>query len=675
MRTLTSPGIAGLVLALIGPALAAADPPRERPNLLFLFTDDHAVSAMSCYGSKLVETPELDRLAQEGMLFENAFCGNSICAPSRATILTGLHSHANGHLDNRTTFDGSQRTFPKLLQEAGYQTAMVGKWHLRSDPTGFDHWQVLIGQGPYYNPPIKSEAGTERIPGYTTEVITDLGLAWLEEGRDPSRPFLLMLQHKAPHRNWQPGPAELPLIGERVFPEPATLFDDGAGRSSAFGVQEMTIARHLSKNDLKLNEPRGLDAEQLEAWNQVYGPIREAYEASPPEGDDLVRWKYQRYMQDYLACISGVDRQVGRVLDLLDELELADDTVVIYSSDQGFYLGEHGWYDKRWMYEESLRMPLIVRWPERIAAGVRNEALVQNIDYAPTFLDLAGIEVPGGMHGHSLVPLLRGDTPAGWRDSIYYHYYEYPAVHSVPRHFGVRTDRYKLMHFYQRGEWELFDLEEDPHELRSVHEHPDYAEVRTDLERELRRLQVHYGEAEPETTYDRVREAALRRRASDVEFKELLELRGTTAVAEAPNLSGRPFAVSMEATLEGPGGVLAAHGGESHGWVLEVREGRAAFVLREAGVAHELLGPALAHGAVRLGARVDADGRATLFVAGKAVTWGRASLLTQNPSEGLSIGRDTGTTVSTAPGERPWTGEVLSLRLAEGPVTDSWLNR
>jgi arylsulfatase A-like enzyme len=477
----------------------------QRPNILFVFTDDHATHAISAYGSVLNQTPNIDRLAREGMLFTRTFCGNSICAPSRATILTGKHSHANGHIDNGTVFDGSQETFPKLLRAAGYQTAIVGKWHLRSAPTGFDHWQVLKGQGPYYNPPIRTADGTEVIEGYTTEVLTDLGLDWLRNQRDPDRPFMLMLQHKAPHRRWQPGPRELGMYDEVEFPEPATLFDDYQGRSSAAGMQEMTLRDHMSTDlDLKLKDPGGMNPEQLAAWKKIYDPKREAFEADPPTGDDLLRWKYQRYMQDYLACIEGVDHQLGRVLDYLDESGLADNTVVIYSSDQGFYLGDHGWYDKRWMYEESLRMPFIVRWPGQTPAGSTCDALCQNIDFGPTFLDLAGAQVPAAMQGVSMVPLLRGERPADWRRSIYYHYYEYPAVHMVNRHYGVRTERHKLIHYYQLGEWELFDLELDPDELTNRADDPAYSAVRAELEAELVRLQELYGETDPEGTVDRI---------------------------------------------------------------------------------------------------------------------------------------------------------------------------
>ena len=464
----------------------------ERPNILFIFTDDHASHAISAYGSVINETPNIDRLANEGMRFDNCFCGNSICGPSRSTILTGLHTHLSGVMTNGDVFDGSQVTFPKLLQKAGYQTAILGKWHLRSDPTGFDYWKVLRGQGPYYNPELLTADGKEKHTGYTTEILTDLALEWLGEGREADKPFLLMYQHKAPHRNWQPGPKQLALYDDVMIPEPPTLFDDWEGRTTAAKEQEMTVAHHLSPFDLKLEAPRDLTPEQLATWNAAYEPKNKAFREAKLEGDDLVRWQYQRYIKDYLRCIASVDDQIGRVLDYLDESGLSENTIVVYSSDQGFYLGDHGWYDKRWMYEESLRMPLIVRGPGATKAGSVDDHLVQNIDFAETFLEVAGAEIPGSMQGRSLVPLLRGEDPADWRDSIYYHYFEYPRPHRVREHYGVRTQRYKLIHYYEIDEWELFDLARDPHELKSVHADPTYAKQRETLAAELKRLRMFY---------------------------------------------------------------------------------------------------------------------------------------------------------------------------------------
>ncbi len=466
----------------------------RRPNLLLVYADDHAQHAISAYGSVLNRTPNIDRLAEGGVLFASSFVGNSICAPARATVLTGLHSHANGVLDNGAVFDGEQRTFPKLLQAAGYQTALVGKWHLKSDPTGFDHWEVLHGQGPYYNPRLKTPDGSVDHEGYTTDVITDRALDWLEHARDPSRPFLLMYQHKAPHREWSPGPEHLSMYDGAVLPEPATLFDDGAGRASGARTQEMTLARHLRDLDLKFAAPDNLTEAQRARWDAADGPRNAAYEASAAalSPEEVVRWRYQRYIKDYLRTIASIDDNLGRVLDWLDASGLADETVVVYSSDQGFYLGDHGWYDKRWMYEESLRMPLIVKWPGVTEPGSVDRHLVQNLDYAETFLELAGLEVPADMQGRSLLPLLRGEGPADWRESIYYHYYAFPSAHMVARHDGVRTERFKLLRFYQFDAWEFYDLERDPDELRNEYANPEYAEQVAELKRELERLRSEY---------------------------------------------------------------------------------------------------------------------------------------------------------------------------------------
>lgn len=481
------------LLCLLATTSAAAAP--QRPNILFIFTDDHASHAISAYGSRINQTPHLDRLADEGMLFRNCFVTNSICAPSRAVILTGKHSHLNGVVDNGVRFDGSQMNVAKLLRKAGYQTALIGKWHLKSDPTGFDHWSVLSaggGQGTYYNPQFSTSDGPLETEGYVTEIITDQALAWLDSARDSEQPFFLMYQHKAPHREWAPGPEYLSHYDDVEVPEPATLFDDYEGRGKAATMQEMTVAQHLNDRDLKLVPPRNLTPEQLATWNAAYEPKNEAFRKANLQGDELVRWKYQRYVKDYLRCIDSVDDNVGRVLDYLDEHGLTDNTIVIYSSDQGFYLGDHGWYDKRWIYEESLRMPLLVRWPGQVEPGSVDEHLVQNLDFAETFLAVAGVDIPKAMQGRSLVPLLQGESPDDWRTSVYYHYYEYPAVHMVNRHEGVRTDRYKLMHFYQLDEWELYDLEKDPDELQSVYGDPDYAEVTEKLKAELARLRKQY---------------------------------------------------------------------------------------------------------------------------------------------------------------------------------------
>lgn len=469
-------------------AVASDAAKADRPNIVFIFSDDHAYQAISAYGSTINRTPHIDRLANEGMRFDACLVTNSICGPSRATILTGKYSHLNGFYQNGDRFDGSQTTVPKLLQEAGYQTALFGKWHLASDPTGFDTWHILPGQGAYYNPPMIRNGERVKHEGYTTDIITDLTLDWLKNDRDSDRPFLLMTQHKAPHRNWQPGPNHLNAYKDAPIAEPPTLFDDYQGRGTPARTQDMTIRDTLTPNDLKFTIPNNLTDDQLALWNDAYAAENAEFERLGLSGDDLVRWKYQRYIKDYLRCIDSVDENVGRLLDYLDESGLAENTIVIYASDQGFYLGEHGWFDKRWMYEESLRTPFLVRWPGVVEPGSTNDRLVSNLDFAETFLDVAGVSVPDDMQGHSLVPLLKGETPDDWRSSFYYHYYEFPAEHSVQRHYGVRTDRYKLIHFYSLGEWEMYDLLRDPHELRSCYDDPQYAQVREDLTAELARL-------------------------------------------------------------------------------------------------------------------------------------------------------------------------------------------
>ena len=478
------------------------------PNILVIMSDDHAAHAISAYGSRLNMTPQIDRIAREGMLFANCFCTNGICAPSRAVILTGRYSHQNGVRDNAVAFDGTQSTFPKLLQGAGYQTALIGKWHLKSDPTGFDYWTILPGQGQYYNPDLIEMGMERRQEGYVTDILTDLAVDFLEKGRDRTRPFLLMLHHKAPHRSWQPAPRHLNLYDEADIPVPQTLFDDYSGRSRAAFEQEMSVKDHFREEaDLKMGPaPERMNQEQKELWERAYGPKRTAYLEEQPEGRELVLWKYRRYMEDYLGCIAAVDESVGRVLDALERSGAAENTLVVYTSDQGFFLGDHGWYDKRFMYEESLRMPLLVKLPGLIAAGTVNDELVLNLDFGPTFLDLAGIPVPPEMQGRSLASLFFGQKVEDWRKAIYYHYYEYPAVHMVKRHYGIRTRQFKLIHFYHDIDaWDLYDLEKDPEELSSVYEDPAYLETRQELTAELRKLQASYGDS-PELAREYVEE-------------------------------------------------------------------------------------------------------------------------------------------------------------------------
>ncbi|HEY8455065.1 MAG TPA: sulfatase [Actinopolymorphaceae bacterium] len=460
----------------------------ERPNILFILTDDHAAHAISAYGSKLLETPGIDRIAREGMRFDAMYCTNALCAPSRASILTGTYSHVNGVYTLSTHFDARQPTFVSMLHDAGYQTWLIGKWHLGHggihDPQGFDYWEVLEDQGPYWNPELLSAGGRRRrLPGYTTTVLTDLALERLRN-RDRDRPFCMLLHHKAPHRSWDPDTKHAHLFADGV-PEPPTLWDDHSGHSRAAQTAAMRISHDLTLRDLKQPYPPGLDERER------------------------TRWAYQHYMQDYLRCVVSIDENVSRVLDALDEEGLAENTIVVYSSDQGFFLGDHGWYDKRFMYEESLLMPLLVRYPREVPAGSSTDAMALNIDFAQTFLDYAGIDPHPRMQGRSLRPLLRGEpTPPDWRQSIYYRYWEHDdGCHHVVAHYGVRTKRYKLVYYYGDGlglpgtsdrttppEWELFDLERDPAELTSVHDDPAYADVRRELEAELARLQAEFGD-------------------------------------------------------------------------------------------------------------------------------------------------------------------------------------
>ena len=483
-----------LLSGCAGRQRAEARPTRAGPpNIVFIMADDHAYQAISAYGSTRNVTPNIDRIADGGVRFDRAFVTNSICAPSRAVILTGLHSHLNGVLTNGETFDPEMTTFPALLTRAGYSTAMIGKWHLKRNPRGFDHYEVLIGQGPYYNPPMICDGERVEHEGYTTDIITDLAIDWLREGRDPDKPFLLMAQHKAPHRNWQPGPDHIHDYDGVTLPEPPSLFDDWADNASPARNQEMTVAHHLSEHDLKLAPQGGFTDEQRAVWDEAYAPKNGAFRAANLTGDDLTRWQYQRYAKDYLRCVQSVDDGVGRILDELEAQGLAENTIVVYTSDQGWYLGEHGWYDKRWMYEESFRTPLLVRWPGQVAPGSVSTDLVENLDFAPTLLTAAGVAVPGRMQGESMVEVLRGRTPADWRQSVYYHYYEHPGVHNVARHEGVRTVTHKLISFYETGEWELYDLAADPQEMTSVYGQPGTEELTAELKAELEFLRAKYG--------------------------------------------------------------------------------------------------------------------------------------------------------------------------------------
>lgn len=471
----------------------------KQPNIVFIFMDDHCEQALSAYDDTLMMTPNLDRIAEKGMKFTRCYVTNSICGPSRAVIQTGKYSHLNGFVRNGNTFDGSQQTFPKLLRKSGYQTAVVGKWHLKSTPQGFDYFDILIGQGPYYNPPmlyggIEAEATKRDHTGYTTDIIKDKALSWLKDERDPDKPFMLMFQHKAPHRNWQPGPKYLNWLDDKTLPEPSTLFDDYSNRASPAANQTMTIKEHLTPSDLKWVAPGNLTPYQLKAWDAAYSKKNANFFANMHKmtEKEIIQWKYQRYVKDYLRCVKSVDDAIGDVLDYLESEGLDENTLVMYSSDQGWYLGEHGWYDKRWMYEESLKTPLLASWPGVIEPGSESGEIVSNLDFAQTFLDAAGVAMPDDMQGESLVPIFKGETPDDWRQSFYYHYYEFPGAHSVARHYGVTTGEHKLIHYYRLNEWELFDLEADPEELNSVYGSEDYAEKQAELKAELARLREYY---------------------------------------------------------------------------------------------------------------------------------------------------------------------------------------
>jgi arylsulfatase A-like enzyme len=497
---------ASLVTVLLLVVACAED--RPPPNIIFIMSDDHAAKAISAYDTTLIRTPNIDRIAGEGIKFTNCFATNAICAPSRACILTGTYSHINGLIDNGVVFDSTQVTFPMLLQEAGYQTAMIGKWHLKTQPMGFDYWNILPGQGAYYNPDMIEMGKKTRHTGYVTDIITEKALDWLR-GRDAGQPFCLMMHHKAPHRNWMPRLDLANRFDTVLFPVPGNFHDDYNGRSDAARQQRMSIASDMYMGyDLKISKGPGSDdiiedgwagefnrmtPGQREAWNKAYRGKNDAFHAACPEGKALAEWKYQRYMQDYLATIVAVDESVGRILDYLEQSGLAENTIVIYTSDQGFFLGEKGWFDKRFMYREAFQMPLLIKIPNQANSKFQNEELINNVDFAPTFLDLAGVPVPVSMQGMSFKEMLQGQEHMPWRDAVYYHYYEYPGIHDVKRHYGIRTQRYKLIHFYHDiDQWELYDLEKDPSEMNNLYEDDDYQDIIKDLKIRLQELRDIY---------------------------------------------------------------------------------------------------------------------------------------------------------------------------------------
>jgi arylsulfatase A-like enzyme len=476
-----------LALAALAAPFAGAAP---RPNIVYIMSDDHAAHAISAYGSRVNTTPNIDRLAREGMRLDDVFVTNSICTPSRATILTGQYSHLNGvPVFNR--FDSARTTVATLLQRAGYHTGMIGKWHLGSDPAGFDRWEILPGQGAYFDPIFYTATGETTYTGrYATDVITDLALDFLRT-RPKDRPFFLMVHHKAPHRPWEPEAAQRAAFAGRWIPEPPTLWDSYATRTDALHENQQRVADDLTRRDLKLEPPPGLSGDERTAWLAAKPAsvtvTRDGREVTLT-GEALARWKYQRYMQDYLATIQSLDDGVGRLLSALDAAGLARNTIVIYTSDQGFFLGDHGLFDKRFMYEESLRMPFLVRWPGVVRPGTRSDAIALNVDFAPTMLDAAGVAVPADMQGRSLVPVLRGRTPPFWRTSMYYRYYHDPGDHNTRAHYGVRTRTHKLIYFWKKDQWELFDLVHDPSELHNLYGQPGQEELTRTLQAELRRL-------------------------------------------------------------------------------------------------------------------------------------------------------------------------------------------
>ncbi|MEE9431090.1 MAG: sulfatase [Melioribacteraceae bacterium] len=494
---------------------------QEQPNIIFIMSDDHAEKAISAYTSELLKTPNIDRIANEGMIFRNSFVTNSICGPSRASMLTGKYSSQNKLRDNRDEFDGTQQTFPKLLQKAGYQTSVIGKWHLKTEPTGFDNYRVLLNQGEYYNPLIWEKGDTNKYIGYTTDLITDFAIDELEK-RDKGKPFALLLHHKAPHRNWMPNPKYFGVFDSIDIPIPKTFYDDYKNRIPAaeadMKIDDMYIAFDLKLKKESYEKETGsggnkqfakksegywensyddLTATQKIAWDSYYDKVNKDFKSQKLSGKELLEWKYKRYMQDYLACILSVDESVGRVLDYLDENNLTENTIVVYTSDQGFFLGEHGWYDKRWMYEESFRTPLVIRYPKKIKPSSESNQFVMNIDYAPTFLEYAGVEIPTDIQGESLKNIFEEKPNDDWRKSMYYHYYEYPhGWHSVRQHYGVRTEKYKLIYFYNMDLWELYDMGNDKNEIHNIYDKMKSCDIVGELKEELEALRVKYKETD-----------------------------------------------------------------------------------------------------------------------------------------------------------------------------------
>ena len=677
-----------LTLSLFGPSIAAeaaAKSAKSRPNILFIFCDDHAYQALSAYGHNINQTPNLDRIAKEGMLFKNCFVTNSLCGPSRAVVQTGKYSHLNGYYGNAgiEKFDGSQQTMPKLMHQAGYQTAVIGKWHLVTDPQGYDYWHILPGQGRYYNPPMIDNGKQVVHEGYVTDVITDVTLDWLKNKRDPNKPFLVMYQHKAPHRSWEPALEDLSLYDDRKIPEPDTLFDDYSGRGTPAHNQDMSIEKTMRmKHDLKVDfTPGAMTPEQKEKWNAAYDPKNEAFKKMNLSGSELVSWKYQRYIKDYLRCVHSVDRNVGRVLDYLDESGLADNTIVIYSSDQGFYLGEHGWFDKRWIYEESLRTPLLVRWPGVVKPGSQSEAFVSNLDFAETILDAAGVNVPDDMQGRSFVPILKGKTPGDWRDAFYYHYYEYkPGPHDVQPHYGVRTKNFMLARFPMVDEWELYDMRKDPKQLKSVYDDPAYADTVKQLKAKLRDLQKQYGDTNPDITYSEILNQIRRQKAPKIKptaLKAVLERDGIDKPApKNVDPSAKPFSVGATCTPTKPDGVIIAQGGGAQGYSLYLKDGKPNFVLRSDGFLIGVSSPKAVpmNKPVNIVGVLDGKTKLHLYIDGKSVASGDGTAIAKKPAEGLSFGEDSGDSVGEYEAPMPFAGKISDLRIYYGAIDNKTLS-
>lgn len=699
------------------PIFAATPDESHRPrlNVLYIMSDDHAYQALSAYGYGLNKTPNIDKLAAEGMRFTRCLTTNSLCGPARATLLTGKYSHLNHFYNNTNSrFDGSQMTFPKLLQQAGYQTAIIGKWHLETDPTGFDYWEILPGQGQYYNPPMILNGQRIKKEGYITDIITDETLDWLKNKRDKSKPFVLLCHHKAPHREWEPALDHLSDYDGVKFPEPPTLFDDYSGRGKAEHVQDMMIKSTMNAKDLKLTPPPTMTAEQRKIWDAYYDPRNDEFKKQHLEGDDLVRWKYQRYLHDYFACIQSVDDSVGKLLDYLKESGLDQNTVVIYTSDQGFFLGEHGWFDKRWIFEESLRTPLLVRWPGVTKPGSVSDTIVSNLDYSETILDACGVQPSPEMQGRSMRPVLEGQAPADWRKAFYYHYYEHPGPHNVARQYGVITEQYKLVYFYEpdMNYWELFDLKTDPHELKSVYDDPNYTQVRKDLHEQLDQLREQLKEPAqdpPESIipgpgtgggkalrgkplnawvleyrFDRdepakIIDASGKGNVGKPTGVKLVEGRNGAkarefdgeAYIEVPKSQSLNPAVgqwTVEATFKAdkPDGVVLAQGGISNGYCLYLEGGKPSFAVaggKELTIA--AIDQSITGKWVTVHARYD-ETNVSLDVDGQSPVHEHLKQpIQRQPNEGLQIGADLGSPVTGE--ERPkFSGLIESVRLFSG---------